>query len=520
MISLSQTLNITTAIQAYLELKAKGIVAQKETYHVLLSLTAGLGEQGSGSYPIREIEPPSDLPSAEIVFTDMRSNQVVLNESCYTAMIRCYCQNHRVDSALTLFYEMIDERELQPKLRSFSSLFLALAENKDISTAFKLYGIMIHRFHLDPLEKDYLSLLRLCISHVDNRFYEVLDQMIEDILVPSSSAWDIFRQWFELGEVGYQVLESEVSSTGKVQATGQQLLSIELDDSTRAQLLSQIASFAAVRETSAPAKATATASKWATYETWLEEHQHRYNIILDGANIGYYKQNYAGAPSHVDYHQIDWLLTELQRLGYRPLLILHQRHTNTSNSKTVPQSYYQLIDGWRTQQILYESPSGCNDDWFWMYACVKLHCHIVTNDEMRDHHFQMLSPRWFARWKERHVVHFSFGKWKRRSDQQASVISEILAPHESTGSAPVQQEQPDSEELGDEPKMKRPRADREHSYREALCEFPAIYSHCMQIITATETGRKHYYFPARDKTTWLCALPPTQPQQSSEESSI
>ena len=36
---------------------------------------------------------------------------------------------------------------------------------------------------------------------------------------------------------------------------------------------------------------------------------------------------------------------------------------------------------------------GSNDDWYWMYVTVYLKCHIVTNDEMRDHHFQMLSPR-------------------------------------------------------------------------------------------------------------------------------
>jgi hypothetical protein len=37
---------------------------------------------------------------------------------------------------------------------------------------------------------------------------------------------------------------------------------------------------------------------------------------------------------------------------------------------------------------------------------------VVTNDEMRDHHFQMLAPRFFLRWKERHQVHFDFGEWK------------------------------------------------------------------------------------------------------------
>ena len=31
---------------------------------------------------------------------------------------------------------------------------------------------------------------------------------------------------------------------------------------------------------------------------------------------------------------------------------------------------------------------------------------VISNDEMRDHHFQMLAHRSFLRWKERHQVHF------------------------------------------------------------------------------------------------------------------
>lgn len=491
-------------MNAYIELKCKGIIAQKETFYVLLSLSAGLGEQGSGSYPIREVEPPSDLPSAEIVFADMRIHSIAFNESCYTAMIRCYCQHHQVENALKLFYEMVDDSALQPKLRTFSSIFLALVEVNNISTAFKLYEMMVDRFQIDPHEKEYLSLLRLCISHLDQRFYSVLDQMVEDILVPTSLSWEVFRDWFAIGEVDYQLIESEISSTGKVQVTGQQLQSIELDDSTRSQLLSQISSFATSRENNRASatkhsKTQDTVSKWSSYMSWLDNHRDAYNIIVDGANVGYYKQNYTGAPSHVDYHQINWLLMELQRQGYRPLLILHQRHTNQT---TTPSSFHKLIQQWRDGNLLYESPSGCNDDWFWMYACVKLRCHIVTNDEMRDHHFQMLSPRWFARWKERHVVHFSFGKWKRYDHESTSIgLPPAIETLEQSGEAEDEQDKA--------PVSKKARGDaalRENSYREALCLFPLIYSHRMQIII-DEEGRKQFYFPACDKATWLCALP-------------
>ena len=33
---------------------------------------------------------------------------------------------------------------------------------------------------------------------------------------------------------------------------------------------------------------------------------------------------------------------------------------------------------------------------------------LVSNDEMRDHIFQLLAPRYFLRWKQRHQVSSSF----------------------------------------------------------------------------------------------------------------
>lgn len=32
------------------------------------------------------------------------------------------------------------------------------------------------------------------------------------------------------------------------------------------------------------------------------------DAVVDGANVGYFETNYAGAPKHVDYLQIDWIV--------------------------------------------------------------------------------------------------------------------------------------------------------------------------------------------------------------------
>ena len=41
---------------------------------------------------------------------------------------------------------------------------------------------------------------------------------------------------------------------------------------------------------------------------------------------------------------------------------------------------------------------------YWLYAAVRFKCMLVTNDEMRDHLFQLLGNDYFPKWKERHQV--------------------------------------------------------------------------------------------------------------------
>lgn len=32
------------------------------------------------------------------------------------------------------------------------------------------------------------------------------------------------------------------------------------------------------------------------------------DVVVDGANVGYFETNFAGAAKHVDYDQIDWIV--------------------------------------------------------------------------------------------------------------------------------------------------------------------------------------------------------------------
>ncbi|MCO5610284.1 hypothetical protein L7F22_064520 [Adiantum nelumboides] len=89
-----------------------------------------------------------------------------------------------------------------------------------------------------------------------------------------------------------------------------------------------------------------------------------------------------------------------------PLVVLHCRRTSNGGTRS-PRSQ-NIIDSWVNDNVLYSTPHGSNDDWYWLYAAVKCKSLLVTNDEMRDHLFELLGNNFFLKWKERHQVRFTF----------------------------------------------------------------------------------------------------------------
>lgn len=194
---------------------------------------------------------------------------------------------------------------------------------------------------------------------------------------------------------------------------------------------------------------------WKKFESFIQDHP-PYNIVIDGANVGYYEQNFANAPRHIDYKQIDGLLRHLleqpasssndhlqQQQQHCIILFLHERHFSP---KLAPSWANTLFQSWDcnippyNRLTVYRTPTGFNDDWFWMHAALIHGGKIgmpsvlaITNDEMRDHHFQMLAQGSFLRWKERHQVHFDFGPWNKDIKRR-----EVLLQYPSSYSRRIQ----------------------------------------------------------------------------------
>ena len=236
---------------------------------------------------------------------------------------------------------------------------------------------------------------------------------------------------------GWLAAEAVTDNAGVCSHSGLSLRAFEVSDAERQELLAVVPRLLG---------RTQKLDELETFADWMrrQEAQHGpYTYVLDGANIGFHghskkesalrKERQAarttadgraseatsegGAPagkgskpgkSSLSFAQIDGVLSAARRVadGGRGLVVLHCSHTNPAALELADR---ERVERWRREGALYATPAGMNDDWFWLHGAVAAGagCAVISNDEMRDHHFGMLSSRTFLKWKERHVVHFT-----------------------------------------------------------------------------------------------------------------
>ena len=104
-----------------------------------------------------------------------------------------------------------------------------------------------------------------------------------------------------------------------------------------------------------------------------------YNVIIDGANLGFYGNTYP-----LNQNNIDSCLKYYEKLGFKPLIILHKRHQNN----------FYLMKKWIFNKKIYFTDFGQNDDLYWIIANLKISLNrkviLVTNDKLRDHIFELI----------------------------------------------------------------------------------------------------------------------------------
>ena len=150
------------------------------------------------------------------------------------------------------------------------------------------------------------------------------------------------------------------------------------------------------------------------------------DLIIDGANVGFsglYREADAdelcpipptqrpspmisSASSPKEYHlwfeHLEAVLNAAVSYNLRPLIMLHQRHIQRDK---LWDKYHSLVQYWEKHKLILPTPSGIEDDICWLYAALfhsssTKRVYIVTNDLMRDHHFALLSQKFFLQWRD------------------------------------------------------------------------------------------------------------------------
>jgi len=470
------------------------------------SSTTPTDDSAAPAAEIRSVDDATRLQYAQRIQKRMQELHLALTENAYTALVRLYSRTGHMEQAEQLLEEAERTQQCKPRLRLYACLLTAFCQKNshdDLVSAVQIW----HRLSQKGLaltEKEYGTLLQCSVATGDATVLErVLTDLSEDVPVPARATTATIKEWFEsphasggneeepsatalilaqisssttsttMGPVvnpgaGWTVSEAcpVEAETGKLLSgclQGEFLQPVELSHQAWEEMKSMNESIAVTgkvsendslvfqgggkgRKRQVDGKALQERKRhWAAFQNDLEHRQRNgrpVDVLIDGANVGFYEQNFAGAPKHVDYGRIDWVVQHFLRQSKSVLLVMHSRHFSP---RLMPASAQPILRRWLEAGVLYRTPPGMDDDWFWLHAALHFGpgTLVVTNDEMRDHHFQMVAPRSFLRWRDRHQVHFNFGAWEEKSPDKKKAKTGTSSPSRSSRSRKVLLTYPD-----------------------------------------------------------------------------
>ncbi|KAL8151150.1 hypothetical protein V2J09_020958 [Rumex salicifolius] len=362
------------------------------------------------------------------IFDRMLAGNILPTEATITGMARLAAAKSDPDRAFELVKSMKMYGVL-PRLRTYDPALFLYCES---SMADEAYAVEEHmRENSVKLEEaEIVALLRVSAdAGKEEKVYEYLQKLRAAVRGVSEAAAAAVERWFLsekaenvgdgelnfgrlrekreengggwhglgwLGNGKWEVNKVVVDENGKCSGCGESLVCVDIDSGETDKFAQSVAGLAMVREAK---------SNFGTFMDWIEKHSD-YEAIVDAANIALYQQNFAEGGFSVP--QIEAVVRELySRKEKWPLVVVHNKRLRGLQGNP---SHKKFLDELMANDALYATPTGSNDDWYWLYAAVKLKCLLVTNDEMRDHIFELLGSSFFLQWKERHQVHYTFAK--------------------------------------------------------------------------------------------------------------
>ncbi|KAI3523290.1 hypothetical protein L1887_01350 [Cichorium endivia] len=391
------------------------------------------------------------------IFNHMISSKINPNEGTITAVSRLAAAKDDADLSFELVKSLLKYNE-KPRLRTYDAALLCYVKKSDAENAY-LVEKDILSMGLCLEEQEIAALLKVS-AEIGNeeKVYEYLHKLRTSVRCVNESTAEIIESWFtgetgakvasrledcDMGRVKDAILKNgggwhglgwvgegkwvlqrtAIDSGGCCCACKDQLACVDTGKEETEKFAQSLVSLAVERE---------KRSNFTQFQNWLDEHND-FEAIVDGANIGLYQQNFAEGGFSVS--QLEIVVNELYNRSKKwPLVILHDKRIRALLANP---SNLGILEEWIEKGVLYGTPVGSNDDWYWLYASVKLKCMLVTNDEMRDHIFELLGRNFFPMWKERHQVHYTFPKGQLKLQMPPSYSIIIQESEKGTWHVPL-----------------------------------------------------------------------------------
>ncbi|KAL1205803.1 Proteinaceous RNase P 2 [Cardamine amara subsp. amara] len=375
------------------------------------------------------------------IFDCMVSSGISPNEASVTSVARLAAAKGDGDYAFKLVKDIFSVGGVSiPRLRTYAPALLCFCEKLEAEKAYEVEefmedaGIALEEAEISALLKvsattgreskvyRYLHKLREYVGCVCEETSKVIEEwfceekagevsdsgigsdvgLLREVVLKNGGGWH-GHGW--LGEGKWIVKKGNVSSTGRCLSCSEQLACVDTNEVETQKFVDSLVALAMERK--AKINSCEKNGDFSEFQDWLEEHG-EYEAIVDGANIGLYQQNFLDGSFSLP--QLEAVVKELYHKSGNnkwPLILLHKKRVRALLENP---THRNLVEEWINNGVLYATPPGSNDDWYWLYAAAKLKCLLVTNDEMRDHIFELLGSSFFQKWKERHQVRYTFVK--------------------------------------------------------------------------------------------------------------
>ncbi|XP_059648096.1 proteinaceous RNase P 1, chloroplastic/mitochondrial-like [Cornus florida] len=421
--------DLVEALKHYDEARVNQIPILLHHYNVLLYLCSSSAsnvdceENEEGSKRVCDL----GLERGFEIFKQMGVDKVAPNEATFTSLARLAAAKEDPESAFDLVKHM-RTCGLPPRLRSYGPALFGFCKKGMVDKAFEVdahmgeSGVLVEEAEISALLKvssetkradkvyEMLHRLRAMVRQVSEETARVLEDWFgsESGTEVGVENWDVEKVregvvkggggWHGQGWLGsgkWRVVQTQMDQTGVCHSCGEKLVCIDIDPKETENFATSLASLACEREVK---------TNFMQFQEWLQRHG-PFDAVIDGANVGLTDQH------SFSFSQLNFVVNQLTQISPSkrlPLIILHRNRV--TNGPALSHNNKKFIESWKKSGALYATPRGSNDDWYWLYAAVSCKCLLVTNDEMRDHLFELLGTSFFPRWKEKHQVRLTVSR--------------------------------------------------------------------------------------------------------------